>query len=106
MLDGAVRLGPVTGDTLALAEGTESALAYTEMFGVVTWAVLGKSRFAKVAIPAQVKRLHICADADSVDVCEKAGLAYRRRDLEVTVHVPERGKDFNDMLLAWRRRAA
>jgi hypothetical protein len=54
-----------------LAEGVETALSYAEMFGVVTWAVLGKARFTKVAIPSDVRHLHLCADLDSVADCEQ-----------------------------------
>jgi hypothetical protein len=103
-LDGAVRLG-AAAEVLALAEGVETALAYSEMFGVVTWAVLGKVRFGKVAVPAHVRSLHLCADTDSVAECEKAKRHYQRLGLDVTVRVPAVGKDFNDMLVE-RRRAA
>lgn len=104
MEDGALRLAPA-GDELALAEGVETALSFTELTGVVCWAVLGKSRFAKIAIPAWVRRLHLAADVDAIEICEKAKLVYERRGLEVRMHVPELGNDFNDALLE-RRRAA
>jgi Toprim domain len=104
MLDGAVRLAPAC-DTLALAEGVETALSFTELTGIVCWAVLGNARFAKVALPASVRHLHLAADTDSVEVCEQAKRRYQRRGLDVTVHAPKVGKDFNDELLA-RRRAA
>jgi hypothetical protein len=106
MLDGAVRLGAAAGDTLALAEGIETALSFTELTGIICWAVLGKARFAKVALPAHVRHLHLCADTDGVDVCEQAKRGYERRDLDVTVHAPEAGNDFNDDLIARRRSAA
>jgi putative DNA primase/helicase len=106
MDDGAVRLAPAIGDTLALAEGVETALSFTELTGIVCWAVLGKARFAKVDIPAHVRHLHLCADTDSVDVCEEAKRHYERRGLDVAVHTPKAGKDFNDELIAQRRSAA
>jgi hypothetical protein len=104
MLDGAVRLAPALGDTLALAEGVETALSFTEFTGIVCWAVLGKVRFAKVALPAHVRHLHLCADTDSVGACEQRH--YERRGLDVTMRVPECGNDFNDVLQARRRVAA
>jgi hypothetical protein len=103
MADGAVRLSPCHAE-LALAEGVETALSYAEMSGVPTWAALGKVRFSKVAIPGQVRRLHLCADADAVEACEAAKRLYTRRGLDVSLAVPERGNDFNDMLIALARR--
>ena len=106
MLDGAVRLAPAIGDTLALAEGVETALSFTELTGIVCWAVLGKARFAKVALPTHVRHLHLCADTDSVDVCGLAKRHYERRGLDVTMRAPECGNDFNDDCIARRRVAA
>jgi putative DNA primase/helicase len=105
MLNGAVRLG-AAHDTLALAEGIETALSFTELTGIVCWAVLGKARFGKIALPTRVRHLHLCADTDSVDVCERAKHRYQRRGLDVAVHTPKVGKDFNDDLMARRRSAA
>jgi hypothetical protein len=104
MLNGAVRLG-AAGEELALAEGVETALSFTELTGIVCWAVLGKARFTKVAIPHHVRRLHLAADTDSVDVCEKAKRRYQSRGLAVAVHAPKVGKDFNDELRTGREAA-
>jgi hypothetical protein len=106
MFDAAVRLGPA-GDELALAEGIETALSFTEITGIPCWAVLGKARFDKIAIPRCVRRLHLAADADedSIVQCKRARCHYRHLGLDVLVHAPELGSDFNDVLL-YRRRAA
>ena len=102
--DGAARLG-AADKALGLAEGVETALSVTELFGVTCWATLGAERFTKVAIPACVEELHIYADRDTTGLAkaEEAARSFSRR-LRVEVHAPGRG-DFNDVLRA-RREAA
>jgi putative DNA primase/helicase len=99
--DGAVRLARAD-DALCLAEGVETALSVMQLFEMPCWAVLGAQRFRRVAIPETVKRLHLMADADasatSLDQCEIAARQHRARGLNVLVHLPKVGKDFNDQL--------
>ena len=61
---GAVRLAPPAAGRLGLAEGIESALSATQMFGVPCWATLGNERFGLVAIPESVRELHLFIDND------------------------------------------
>ena len=107
MFDGSVRLGPVR-DELALAEGVETALSFTELTGITCWAVLGKARFDKITIPKCVRRLHLSADADqdSQLQCRRARCHYRHAGLDVVMHIPELGSDFNDVLVSRDRRSA
>ncbi len=96
--DGAVRLGPA-GDVLGLAEGTETALAAMQLFGVPTWACIGASRMHTVAIPDTVRELHLFADADAAGAAavEKTVAVHRHR--RVIVHTPaQAGADWADVL--------
>jgi putative DNA primase/helicase len=103
MFDGSVRLGPA-GDELALAEGVETALSFAKLTGTTCWAVLGKARFDKITIPKCVRRLHLGADADEDSrlQCRRARCHYRNIGLDVVVHIPEFGGDFNDVLVGRR----
>lgn len=101
---GAVRLGG-SAPTLGLAEGIETALSATALFGVPCWATLGTERFRLIALPEEVRELLLFLDHDA------GGRRAERLAREafahvacVEVHVPEqRGDDWNDVL---RRSAA
>jgi putative DNA primase/helicase len=98
--DGAVRLG-AAGDTLALAEGVETALSVSELFNVTCWAVLGAQRSKRAHVPISITRLHIFADADEAGyaLAERAAHHHARHDdLAVRLHVPDEGGDYNDEL--------
>lgn len=61
---GAVRLRPPQDGMLGWAEGIENAMAATQLTGIPCWATLGTERFARVALPACVKRLILFLDND------------------------------------------
>ena len=60
----AIRLFPVA-DHLAVAEGIETSLAVTEMFGVPCWATVTAGLMAQFVPPPGIKRVTIYADKDS-----------------------------------------
>lgn len=60
----AIRLFPAT-DTLAVAEGIETALAVTEMTGIPCWATVTAGLMAEFIPPPGIKRVAIYADKDS-----------------------------------------
>ena len=60
---GAVRLGG-NASRLGLAEGIESALSATALFGLPRWATLGAGRFRSVRLPARVTELVLFLDND------------------------------------------
>lgn len=99
--NGAVRLGGTgTGPRLGLAEGIETALSATALFGVPCWATLGTERFRRVAIPPDVRELLLFIDHDQggrrAERLAREALAHVPR---VEVQVPERpGDDWNDVL--------
>ena len=93
----AVRLA-AAGDALGLAEGVETALSVSELFGVPCWATLGVDRFAKIEVPRTVKRLHLFADGKD-GKAERAAQCFARHHA-VRVHHPDDGGDYNYMLRA------
>lgn len=100
---GAVRLAPPRDGRLGLAEGTETALAAAQMFGLPVWATLGNERFGVVAIPESVTELHLFVDHDAGgDLAERrARSAYARHGRTIVTRRPEPiGCDWNDVLIA------
>jgi hypothetical protein len=101
--EGAVRLASADGGTLGLAEGVESALAAAILTGLPCWATLGSERFARVALPASVRRLILFLDNDSAGRrAEKLARAtHRAGALTIEARYPQApGSDWNDALLA------
>ena len=100
--EGAVRLTEPTGDELGLAEGVETALSATQIFGIPCWATLGSKRLDAVQLPANITRVHIFGDNDDPgrQGVQNAVARYCRREYRhVTVHWPdEKYNDFNDVL--------
>jgi putative DNA primase/helicase len=98
----AVRLAPA-GESLALAEGIETALSVQQATGIATWAALGTANLARVELSAIVHEVIICADSDMSGVGEKAAHEAAQRFLregrKVRIARPHGGKDFNEMRL-------
>lgn len=96
---GAVRLGGIA-PTLGLAEGIETALSATALFGVPCWATLGTERFGLIALPPQTKELMLFLDHDQggrrAEGLAREAFAHIPR---ITAHYPPRpGDDWNDVL--------
>jgi len=93
---GAIRLAAAT-DTVAIAEGIETALACQQMFGLPVWSTLNASGLAGFIPPEGVKQVVIFGDNDLNFVGQSAayGLAQRltREGFEVEVYIPKRGGD-------------
>ena len=100
---GAVRLAPPAAGRLGLAEGIESALSATQMFGVPRWATLGNERFGLVAIPESVRELHLFIDNDRGGELanQRALKAYSASCRVIQSRAPaSAGFDWNDELKA------
>jgi putative DNA primase/helicase len=97
---GAVRMAAAT-DVLALAEGTEKALAAMQLFNVPCWASLGASRMHRVWIPDEVTELHIFLDNDDAGRAAAERTAHAHRHRKVLLHFPpEQFKDWDDVTRA------
>lgn len=102
----AVRLGTPT-HTLGLAEGVETALSASQIYGIPVWATLSANRLGKVEIPQGVTALYIFADKGEVGMsCAiEAADIYERQNLTVDVlpphvHHGDSHSDYNDVVRA------
>lgn len=95
----AVRLMQAT-DTLAVAEGIETALAFAQTRGIPTWAALNSTLLAKFTPPENVKHLHVAADRDEAGLTAAARLMEQLQGrVQIHLHVPPApAKDWNDAL--------
>lgn len=97
---GAVRLGGIAA-RLGFAEGIETALSASILFGIPCWATLGTERFGLVALPGAVEQLVLFTDNDSggrrAEALARAAFAH----IPIDVERPKRpGADWNDVLRA------
>jgi putative DNA primase/helicase len=97
----AVRLAPPT-DALGIAEGIETALSASALFGVPCWAAVNAGMLAVWQPPSEVKRIIIFGDNDPGYAGQAAAYALARRlgsdKCAVEVHVPaDSGADWNDV---------
>jgi putative DNA primase/helicase len=97
--NGAVRLA-AAGDVLGLAEGVESALSAMQLSGVPTWACLGAGRMHRVAVPEDVRELHLFLDNDGPgrDAGERTAHAHLHHRRVVLRRPPDHLNDWNDFL--------
>lgn len=67
----AIRLTPAT-DTIALAEGVETALAVHEATGVPVWATVSAHGMESIQLPPEIKTVELWSDNDASGVGQKA----------------------------------
>jgi hypothetical protein len=102
---GAIRLIPFEPDVeLVLAEGLETSLAASELFGLPCWSALYAGGLCSLVLPPEVRRVVIAADNDASGVGQRNALAAHDRwtaeDRTVRIVAPPVvGDDFNDVLL-------
>ncbi len=104
---GAVRLGPVA-ETMGIAEGIETSLSASILFGVPVWAALSAGQMVKWQPPQGAKFILIFGDRDNsfTGQHQAYSLAYRLKNspeikgVEIEVRLPEEDicKDWNDVL--------
>jgi len=102
----ACRLFKLSGDTLAIAEGTETALAFSALRKVPTWSTFGARNIEAFEPPAGVRTLIIAADGDratkpgdfkGLDAADALFDRLRRR-LRVVIAAAPDGLDWLDVL--------
>lgn len=109
MTSGAVRLWPLDGEKLGIAEGIETALAASEDLNIPVWAALSSALLESFEPPKTVKELIVISDNDANFAGQKS--AYRlanriamKTDISVVVHVPVRvGFDWLDVVNEQKR---
>lgn len=100
----AVRLFPVT-EEMGIAEGMETALSASQIYGAPTWATLNACLMERFRAPDGVKHLTIYADNDdhgrglgAAFTCAWKNLLSNNDVENVTVMWPAKVNDFNDLL--------
>lgn len=96
----AVRLFPVHGARLGIAEGIETAFAAAAKFGLPVWSAINSTMLAKWQPPQAVEEVVVFGDADAKFGGQAAAfaLAHRlSRKLAVSVRIPGKiGRDWAD----------
>jgi putative DNA primase/helicase len=103
----AIRLGPA-GDVLGIAEGIETALSATALFGVPCWAAVNAGMLAAWQPPPETKRIIVFGDHDPNYAGQAAAYALAARlgsdERIVEVQIPaEVGADWNNVHQLRRR---
>ncbi|MFO0433085.1 MAG: toprim domain-containing protein [bacterium] len=112
----AVRLAVPDGEVLGVAEGLETALSASLLFGVPVWSSLNANGLKQFQPPPVIKRVRIFADHDGAKVsagsrrvdpglqaARDLGDRLRVQGVRATVeYVAARGKDFNDLAITMR----
>lgn len=106
---GAIRLAPPV-DRLGIAEGIETAISASILFGVPTWAAIAAGFLKDFEPPAEVTTLTVFGDNDPNHVGQSAAHALAARlasRMVVEVRIPDHvGTDWNDVLLERDRHRA
>jgi putative DNA primase/helicase len=96
----AIRLAPA-GDALGIAEGIETALSASALFGVPCWAAVSAGMLAAWQPPSGAKRITIFGDNDANHTGQAAAYALAARlrsERVVEVQIPAAvGADWNDV---------
>jgi putative DNA primase/helicase len=101
---GAVRLAP-PGPVLGIAEGIETALAAAMLFNIPVWSAISAEFLKTFVPPVGTERLLIFGDNDPHGAGQDAANELAGRltsSMRVKVHIPDRDKDWNNVLLAAR----
>ena len=100
---GAVRLMQIDErKILGVAEGIETSLSASILFGVPCWSALNAGGLSVWHVPPDISEVLIFADNDQNTTGQRFADVLRRRceaaGKKVTVHLPEKnGEDWNDV---------
>jgi putative DNA primase/helicase len=99
----AIRLSQIEAH-IGIAEGIETALSVTELFGIPCWACYSDNGVQSFEPPEGIRELTIYSDTDTNYAGQAAGTAAAKRLTRqgYTVHLArflDPGKDYNDLLL-------
>lgn len=94
--------GGTVGQTLAIAEGFEKAVAFTRLYGIPCWSSMGARRMDLIDIPASVTKLILAGDPDAEGrrAVTKAIPAYVSNSRIVVPQFPQGFEDWSDQLSA------
>jgi hypothetical protein len=95
----AVRLSPPDRGEIALAEGIETALSFSALTGLPTWAALSTSGLVNFEPPPDIQAVTIAADGDTAGRKAAEALAERLGcRCKVRIASAPDGRDWNDVL--------
>jgi hypothetical protein len=99
----AVKLAEID-DTLAIAEGVETALAANQMGYGPAWALGSAEAVATFPVLVGIRRLILLTENNDASrtACARCGERWLRAGREVIHVVPEHGDDLNDELMGLR----
>jgi len=102
---GCCELYPVPADVLGVAEGVETAIAAKMLFQIPVWSLINTALMKSWKPPAKVKQVIIFGDNDHNYAGQAAAFNLANRlklmGTDVTIKFPpEKGQDFNDVLIA------
>ena len=100
----AVRLSDFTSGAIGIAEGIETAMSASALYGLPVWAAINSAQLGKWTPPEGADEVAIFGDNDPKFGGQAAAftLAHRLavKGLAVNVHIPEiTGQDWNDVLM-------
>ena len=91
----AIRLFPPKDNTIAIAEGVETALACMHLFEIPTWAATGTSLLEAFEPPEGIRKIIVYGDSDANFAGQKAAFTLANRlylrDYLVEVNIPPKG---------------
>lgn len=103
MSGAALRAAPIGRDgRLAVAEGLETAGAFTVLRSVPTWATFSTSGLVGFEVPLEVRHLIIAADRDANGAGVRAAEQLAERvssRCSIEIHLPDRIGDWSDILM-------
>lgn len=99
---GAAWTNGVVAERIAIAEGFETAAAYTQIKGIPAWSTMGAKRLPQLWLPPSVRSVVLLRDNDSEGKAAecKAAIAYSERGFAVEHDPPPtHANDWADLLL-------
>jgi putative DNA primase/helicase len=97
----AIRLCPLAGSAMGIAEGIETALSAETLFTIPVWAAISAQLLKKWRPPAGIQKVVIFGDNDENFTGQEAAYSLARvlkNDVEVEVKIPSiPGWDWNDV---------
>lgn len=98
---GAAWTNGIVREKVALAEGFETAAAFTQLHGIPAWASMGARRLPQVRFPPEVRTVVLLRDNDPEGEAAvyKAEIAYRSQGLAIEhAPPPTHANDWADLL--------
>jgi putative DNA primase/helicase len=99
----AIRLSPVC-EVIGIAEGIETALSASVVYGLPVWAALNAGMLMQFEPPEGVHEVHIFGDHDANFAGQSSANALAHRlsvqGFEVEIQIPDEPGDWNDFLIS------